>query len=145
MEVYSRISTILLDDPVNREQLFYLMEHSPTVMAKGEWCLSYICDPSLAFGVRILAGAIAQSIFTSSSFAYIYWFQFSGLMPGLCQANDRICRDGRMHMEFACLLWDRLLNKPSAKAVRDMICEAVALEKQFVSGALVTSICYSFF
>jgi ribonucleoside-diphosphate reductase beta chain len=59
-----------------------------------------------------------------------------GLMPGLTFSNELISRDEGMHCEFACLLYSMLQNKLSQQQVYDIICDAVAIEKLFVSEAI---------
>lgn len=110
------------------------MEHEQTVVTKEEWCLFYLNDLYLSFGVRLLAGVITQCIFTSSAFAYMYWFRLGGSMPGLCRGIDKIYRDGQMHSGFACLLFNKLSLKPPVALVKEMIMKAVTLEKEFFNG-----------
>ena len=61
-------------------------------------------------------------------------------MPGLSFSNELISRDEGLHCDFACLLFSMLQNKPSNKEVLDIITEAVAFEKEFVSDALPVSL-----
>ena len=52
-------------------------------------------------------------------------------MPGLTFSNELISRDEGLHRDFACLLYS-YLNKPSAETVRQIVREAVEIEKEFV-------------
>ena len=58
-------------------------------------------------------------------------------MPGLTFSNELISRDEGMHCDFACLLYNNhIVNRLSPEIVRDIITDAVEIEKDFVSDAL---------
>jgi ribonucleoside-diphosphate reductase beta chain len=57
-------------------------------------------------------------------------------MPGLTFSNELISRDEGLHCEFACLLYSMLNTKLSEEAVKAIICDAVAIEKEFITEAL---------
>jgi ribonucleoside-diphosphate reductase beta chain len=57
-------------------------------------------------------------------------------MPGLTFSNELISRDEGLHCDFACLLYGQLENKLSQERVKEIIMNAVAIEKDFVSDAL---------
>ena len=57
-------------------------------------------------------------------------------MPGLTFSNELISRDEGLHTDFACLIYKHLTHKLSDEKVQDIIKEAVAIEKEFVSEAL---------
>ena len=57
-------------------------------------------------------------------------------MPGLCHSNELISRDEGLHCDFACLLYEKILNKLSKERVYEIIGDAVNIEKEFVSSAL---------
>jgi ribonucleoside-diphosphate reductase beta chain len=57
-------------------------------------------------------------------------------MPGLSFANELISRDEGLHCDFACLLYSQLHEKLPIKTLQEMICEAVAIEHEFVRDAL---------
>jgi ribonucleotide reductase beta subunit family protein with ferritin-like domain len=59
-------------------------------------------------------------------------------MPGLCFSNELISRDEGLHCDFACLLFSMLPPhaKPSNEAITNIIADAVACEKEFVTSAL---------
>ena len=61
-------------------------------------------------------------------------------MPGLTFSNELISRDEGLHRDFACLLYSYLNNKPSAETVRQIVREAVEIEKEFVCDALPVSL-----
>jgi len=57
-------------------------------------------------------------------------------MPGLTFSNELISRDEGMHTDFACLLFSLLKKRPDRSLVQDIITEAVAIEKEFLTDAL---------
>jgi ribonucleoside-diphosphate reductase beta chain len=78
-----------------------------------------------------------EGIFFSGSFCSIFWLKKRGLMPGLSFSNELISRDEGLHCDFACLLYNNhLVNKLSKDQVRDIIAEAVEIEKEFILDAL---------
>ena len=95
---------------------------------------------SKSFAERLIAFACIEGIFFSGSFCSIYWLKKRGLMPGLTFSNELISRDEGLHRDFACLLYSYLNNKPSAETVRQIVREAVEIEKEFVCDALPVSL-----
>ena len=62
-------------------------------------------------------------------------------MPGLTFSNELISRDEGMHCDFACHLYNNHLNtKLSEETVREIITNAVEIEKEFVTDALPVSL-----
>ena len=57
-------------------------------------------------------------------------------MPGLTFSNELISRDEGLHRDFACLLYSYLNNKPEESVVRQIVTEAVEIEKEFVCDSL---------
>ena len=57
-------------------------------------------------------------------------------MPGLTFSNEFISRDEGLHCDFACLLFKLLIHRPSNQRIIEMICEAVAIEQEFLTDAL---------
>ena len=58
-------------------------------------------------------------------------------MPGLTFSNELISRDEGLHCDFACLLYNNhLINKLPKEHVRNIIAEAVEIEKEFVTESL---------
>ena len=58
-------------------------------------------------------------------------------MPGLSFSNELISRDEGLHCDFACLLYNKhLVNKLDPNVVREIIADAVEIEKEFVCDAL---------
>ena len=57
-------------------------------------------------------------------------------MPGLTFSNELISRDEGLHTDFACLMFHHLLHKPSEERVKEIVCEAVVIETEFLTEAL---------
>ena len=58
-------------------------------------------------------------------------------MPGLTFSNELISRDEGLHCDFACLLYnDHLENQLSKEEVKEIISQAVDIEKEFVTESL---------
>jgi ribonucleoside-diphosphate reductase beta chain len=81
-----------------------------------------------------------EGIFFSGSFCSIFWLKKRGLMPGLTFSNELISRDEGLHCDFACLLYSMLNNKMEEWRIREIITEAVAIEKEFILDALPVSL-----
>ncbi|TFK89705.1 putative ribonucleoside-diphosphate reductase small chain B [Polyporus arcularius HHB13444] len=135
-ETYSMLLRALVADEAEQTRLFAAIETLPAVKDKADWCLRWIDDAHASFAVRLVAFAIVEGVFFSSSFAAIFWIRSRGLMPALTQSNELIARDEGMHTSFACLLYDHLIVKPADSVVRQMVEEAVKLEHAFFVSAL---------
>ena len=58
-------------------------------------------------------------------------------MPGLSFSNELISRDEGLHCDFACLLYNKyVVNKMSKEQVKEIILDAVEIEKEFILDAL---------
>ncbi len=134
-ETYSLLIDTYIKDPVEKDHLFHAMETVPAVSRKGEWALRWIGNGT--FAERLIAFAAVEGIFFSGSFCSIFWLKKRGLMPGLSFSNELISRDEGLHCDFACLLYTKYLkNQLPESQVRDVITNAVEIEKEFVTEAL---------
>lgn len=134
-ETYSLLIDTYIKDPSEKNYLFNAIENLPCVKKKAEWALRWIENGS--FAERLIAFAAVEGIFFSGSFCSIFWLKKRGLMPGLTFSNELISRDEGMHCDFACLLYNRHLNNQlSPQVVEEIILDAVAMEKEFVSDAI---------
>ncbi|XP_048657896.1 ribonucleoside-diphosphate reductase subunit M2 B isoform X3 [Marmota marmota marmota] len=135
-EMYSLLIDTYIRDPKKREFLFNAIETMPYVKKKADWALRWIADRKSTFGERVVAFAAVEGIFFSGSFAAIFWLKKRGLMPGLTFSNELISRDEGLHCDFACLMFQYLVNKPSEERVREIIVNAVKIEQEFLTEAL---------
>ncbi|MEJ5264643.1 MAG: ribonucleotide-diphosphate reductase subunit beta [Bacteroidales bacterium] len=133
-ETYALLIDTYIKDPREKDRLFHAIETVPAVKKKAEWALRWIGKGS--FVERLVAFAAVEGIFFSGSFCAIFWLKKRGLMPGLCFSNELISRDEGMHCEFACLLYSMLQKKLSEEKVKEIIGDAVAIEKEFITEAL---------
>jgi ribonucleotide reductase beta subunit family protein with ferritin-like domain len=81
-----------------------------------------------------------EGIFFSGSFCAIFWLKKRGKMHGLTFSNELISRDEGLHCDFACLLYDMLVNKLTQGKIEEIICEAVRIEKRFVCDSIPVSL-----
>ena len=134
-ETYSLLIDTLIKDKTEKDYLFKAIENIPCVAKKAEWALRWIDNGTYA--ERLIAFAAVEGIFFSGSFCSIFWLKKRGLMPGLTFSNELISRDEGMHCDFACLLYtEHLVNKIDPAVVRDIIRDAVEIEKEFICDAL---------
>ncbi|NIK74639.1 ribonucleoside-diphosphate reductase beta chain [Thermonema lapsum] len=134
-ETYSLLIDTYIKDSAERERLFNAIETVPCVKKKADWALRWIESPH--FVERLIAFAAVEGIFFSGSFCAIFWLKERGLMPGLSFSNELISRDEGLHCDFACLLYNQYIqNKLSKERVLEIITDAVAIEKEFITDAL---------
>jgi ribonucleoside-diphosphate reductase beta chain len=138
-ETYSLLIDTLIKDSKEKDYLFNAIETVPAVQQKAEWALKWINDKQ-PFAERLVAFAAVEGIFFSGSFCSIFWLKKRGLMPGLSFSNELISRDEGLHCDFACLLFSKLERPSSFERVKEILCDAVAIEKKFVSEALPVSL-----
>ena len=135
-EMYSLLIDTYIKDGAQRDKLFNALENFPCIQRKANWALKWINDNRSSFASRLVAFAVVEGIFFSSSFASIYWIKKRGLMPGLTFSNELISRDEALHTEFAVLLYSKLQKKLSKKRIHEIISEAVEIEKEFITEAI---------
>ncbi len=134
-ETYSLLIDTYIKDSAEKSGLFNAMDTLDCVRKKANWALRWIDKGS--FAERLVAFAAVEGIFFSGSFCSIFWLKKRGLMPGLSFSNELISRDEGLHCDFACLLYTRhLVNKLPKEQVREIIMDAVEIEKEFVTDAL---------
>ncbi|MBM3164571.1 MAG: ribonucleotide-diphosphate reductase subunit beta [Bacteroidetes bacterium] len=134
-ETYSLLIDTYIKDSKEKATLFNAIDTLDCVKKKAEWALRWIEKGS--FAERLVAFAAVEGIFFSGSFCSIFWLKKRGLMPGLCFSNELISRDEGLHCDFACLLYSHhLVNKLDKSQVEEIIRDAVAIEKEFITEAL---------
>jgi ribonucleoside-diphosphate reductase beta chain len=138
-EMYSLLIDTYIRDPKEKDYLFNALENLPCVARKGNWAMNWI-ENAPTFAHRLIAFAAVEGIFFSGSFCSIFWLKKRGLMPGLSFSNELISRDEGLHCDFACYLYSTLVNKLDPEEVQAIICEAVEIEKEFVTDALPVSL-----
>ncbi|MFA6238473.1 MAG: ribonucleotide-diphosphate reductase subunit beta [Bacteriovorax sp.] len=140
-ETYSLLIDTYIKDPKQKDKLFHATENMACVAKKAKWAMNWISSKK-SFAHRLIAFAAIEGIFFSGSFCAIYWLKKRGLMSGLCTSNEFISRDEGLHCQFAVLLHS-LLNedeKLDAESIKQIILEAVEIEKEFITEALPVSL-----
>lgn len=138
-ETYSLLIDTYIKDENEKDRLFHAIDTVPSVKKKAEWALKWIDSDS--FAERLIAFAGVEGIFFSGSFCAIFWLKKRGLMPGLTFSNELISRDEALHCTFACLLHKKYIkDKVSEERIKEIICDAVEIEKEFISESLPVSL-----
>ena len=58
-------------------------------------------------------------------------------MPGLTSSNELISRDEGLHTDFACLLYGMLDQKLSYETIKEIVMDAVSIEKELQNEELI--------
>ena len=135
-ETYSLLIDTYIKDEKEKTKIFKSIENFPSIKKKADWAIKWIQDKRSSFAARLVAFACVEGIFFSGSFCAIYWLKKRGLMPGLTFSNELISRDEGMHTELACLLFSKLNNKLNKPKIREIVKEAVEIEKEFICESL---------
>ncbi len=134
-ETYSLLIDTYIKDTADKNYLFNAIDTMDCVRKKADWALRWIDQGS--FAERLVAFAAVEGIFFSGSFCSIFWLKKRGLMPGLSFSNELISRDEGLHCDFACLLYNNhVVNKLTKDQVKQIILDAVEIEKEFILDAL---------
>jgi len=134
-ETYSLLIDTYIKDTKDKAYLFNAIETMEPVKKKADWALRWIDEGN--FAERLVAFAAVEGIFFSGSFCSIFWLKKRGLMPGLAFSNELISRDEGLHCDFACLLYNNhVVNKLSQDKIKEIILDAVEIEKEFILEAL---------
>ena len=136
-ETYSILIDTYVTDNEEKIRLLKAIETIPSINMKAEWAIRWINDENASFHEKLIAFAIVEGIFFSSSFCSIFWLKKRGLMPGLCFSNELISRDERLHVDFACLINSLLVNKTvTPERFKEMIDSAIECEEYYVKEGL---------
>jgi len=138
-ETYSLLIDTYVKDEAEKAELFNALEVFPAIKKKAEWALKWIESDS--FAERLIAFAAVEGIFFSGAFCSIYWLKKRGLMPGLTFSNELISRDEGVHCDFAVHLHNHhLVNKVSKERIKEIIVDALDIEREFVTESLPVSL-----
>ena len=135
-EMYSLLIDTYIRDSAEKTTLFNAIENFPCITKKADWAKKWINDKRSSFATRLVAFAVIEGIFFSSSFSAIYWIKKRGLMPGLTFSNELISRDEALHTEFAIMLYSKIQRKLTKKKIHEIIKDAVEIEKEFITEAI---------
>jgi ribonucleoside-diphosphate reductase beta chain len=138
-ETYSLLIDTYVKDEAEKDELFNALEVFPAIKKKADWALKWIESDS--FAERLIAFAAVEGIFFSGAFCSIYWLKKRGLMPGLTFSNELISRDEGVHCDFAVHLHNHhLVNKVSKTRIREIIVDALNIEREFITESLPVSL-----
>jgi ribonucleotide reductase beta subunit family protein with ferritin-like domain len=135
-QMYSMLIETYIFDREEKSNLFNALSRYECIKKKGEWAKKWINDKRSSFATRLIAFACVEGIFFSGAFCSIFWLKKRGLLPGLTFSNELISRDEALHTEFAVLLYSKLTKQINKDRVCDIVCEAVEIEKEFITEAL---------
>jgi ribonucleoside-diphosphate reductase beta chain len=134
-ETYSLLIDTYIKDKAEADKLFHAIDNFDAIKKKADWALKWIDSPS--FAERLIAFAAVEGIFFSGSFCSIFWMKKRGLLPGLTFSNELISRDEGLHCDFACMLHnDHIVNKVPKERIKQIITEALDIEREFIIEAL---------
>jgi ribonucleoside-diphosphate reductase subunit M2 len=135
-EMYSQLIDTYIQDTEEKFKLLHAVENYPCIKKKSDWARKWISDGRSSFAVRLIAFAIVEGIYFSSSFASIFWIKRKNILPGLCFSNEYISRDEATHVEHAVLLYHKLKKKVPKKKFVEIMREAVDIEIEFITVAI---------
>jgi ribonucleotide reductase beta subunit family protein with ferritin-like domain len=134
-EMYALLLDALIEDDDERDELFRAIETIPAVGKKANWAKKFL-SRDRSFAERLVAWICVEGLLFSGSFCAIFWLRNRGVMPGLGLSNEFISRDEGLHQQFGELLYSKLENKLSLEAIKSIVDEAVANEKEFICDAI---------
>ncbi|GEC73399.1 ribonucleoside-diphosphate reductase [Flavobacterium flevense] len=138
-ETYSLLIDTYVKDETEKDELFNALDVFPAIRKKADWALKWIESDS--FAERLIAFAAVEGIFFSGAFCSIYWLKKRGLMPGLTFSNELISRDEGVHCDFAVHLHNHhLINKVSKERIKEIIVDALNIEREFITESLPVSL-----
>ena len=138
-ETYSLLIDTYFKESKDKEEALNAINYMPCIKKKADWCFKWINDEKAPFSQRLLAFALVEGVFFSGAFCSIFWLKERGLMPGLSFSNELISRDEGMHVEFAVLLYSKIVNRLSQDIVHQIVKEAVEVEKNFIIESIPCS------
>jgi len=138
-ETYSKLIDKYIRNSSEKKQLFEAIQTIPCIENKAKWAMKWF-NKDRSFGERLIAFACVEGIFFSGSFCAIFWLKKRGLLPGLCFSNELISRDEGLHLEFAIELFKMLKHKPNKSIIKEIVKDAVSIEKEFITDALPCSL-----
>lgn len=134
-ETYSLLIDKYVKDKDEQLRLFRAIDLIPCIQKKAQWALKWI-ESAHDYPTRLVAFACVEGIFFSGAFCSIYWLKKRGLLPGLTFSNELISRDEALHTLFAVAQYETLGAPLDASVVRNIIEDAVSIEKEFICEAL---------
>ena len=136
-KVYSNLVNTFIPSQEERDSLFDSLQNHPVISKKGEWAKKWMKPGVENFSRRMIAFLAIEGIFFAGSFAAIFWIRDRGILANsLGVANEYISRDETLHADFAVTLYNEYCNDLSENEIKDILLEALTLEKEFTNHAL---------
>ena len=136
-ETYSLLIDTLIKDKIEKDRLFNATNNFPCIKLKSDWALKWVGDSNKSFASRLVAFMCVEGIQFSGAFCSIYWLKNRNVkMDGLTFSNELISRDEAMHVETAICIYNKLKTKPNVKEIKEIIMDAVKIEKEFICESL---------
>lgn len=134
---YDLITMAIFEDEIERNNIFYAVEHDPYVMKKSAFIDKYAYS-ELPFVYRLLAFGCAEGVFFGFLFCVIFGLYGSKYMKGIIQANLLISKDETVHRNYAGYLFKKyraMMEKGGVMLNMDLVWqiigEAVKIEIEF--------------
>lgn len=138
-EVYSLLIDAYVKNEEEKQRLFHATQNYPAIKKKADWALKWIENGT--FVEQLVAFAAVEGIYFSGSFCAIFWLKEQGKMRGLTSSNELISRDEGLHASFATHLYkNHITNKLEPQKLRQILLEALEIEKEFILEALPVSL-----
>ncbi len=136
VHVYNEAIRTVIRDPKKQADLFAAIDTNPIVLAKTQWTQKWI-DSHDDLAHRLVAFALVEGVYFSSSFASLFWLRKRKCVPGICYSNEKIVEDEAIHVRIGCLLYrEHIKNKIPLEELYGIVREAVQIEHKFVDDAL---------
>jgi ribonucleotide reductase beta subunit family protein with ferritin-like domain len=135
VETYNKCIDVVIRDPKKKRELFEAIKCNPIVKPKLDWTKKWI-ESKEDLGTRLVAFALVEGVFFSSSFASMFWLRKQKNVPGICFANEKIVEDEAVHVLHGVLSYTKIVNRIPLEDIYNMVREAVAIEHEFVENAL---------
>jgi ribonucleotide reductase beta subunit family protein with ferritin-like domain len=135
VETYNKCIDVVIRDSKKKKELFEAIKCNPIVKPKLDWTKKWI-ESKEDLGTRLVAFALVEGVFFSSSFASMFWLRKQKNVPGICFANEKIVEDEALHVLHGTLSYTKIVNKMKLEDIYNMVREAVAIEHEFVENAL---------
>lgn len=134
-QTYNKLLETIITETEEINEIKNNMYCNPIIIKKNDWYKKWTDPKKCSFVTRIIANAITEGIFFSSSFCFIYWLKtFGDKMKGLIKSNEFISKDERDHTITSIIIYNnKIVNKLTDEEIHTMFKEAVELEIQFIN------------
>lgn len=143
-EAYADMIDGLIDDPIEKQNLYDSVQKHPIIKKKANWMKRYMEKEenetnifNTSYPKRLLSFACTEGIQFSSSFAYILYFKSKGTMKQITLGNELISKDEGLHRDFAEKIGNLIFAiMPSQEEAHSIIKESVNLEIEHVRHSI---------